>query len=69
MLDEELAAAKEKGTGAEVVKKLEAELLELYRDPNLDVKPPQLEKRGGAHYNAACSLSTPSTTIHAISNR
>jgi len=57
MLEEEMAAAKEKGTRAEVVKKLEAELFELYKDPNLAVKPPQLEKRGGAYYSdAACNL-------------
>jgi 6-phospho-beta-glucosidase len=57
MLEEELAAAKEKGTRAEVVKKLEAELFELYKDPDLAVKPPQLEKRGGAYYSdAACNL-------------
>ena len=41
------------GTRAEVVKKIEKELFELYKDPNLDVKPPQLEKRGGAYYSEA----------------
>lgn len=40
---------------AEVVKKTEDELFELYKDPNLDHKPEQLAKRGGAHYSdAAC---------------
>lgn len=34
-------------------KKLEKELFELYKDPNLDIKPPQLEKRGGAYYSDA----------------
>ncbi|WP_409292491.1 6-phospho-beta-glucosidase [Peribacillus sp. SCS-37] len=44
----------EKGeTRAEVVQKLEAELFELYKDPELDIKPPQLEKRGGAYYSDA----------------
>lgn len=44
-------------TRAEQVKKTEAELFELYKDPNLAVKPPQLEKRGGKHYSdAACEL-------------
>ncbi|NUK29271.1 6-phospho-beta-glucosidase [Parageobacillus sp. VR-IP] len=57
MLAEELEAAKKVGTRAEVVQKLEKELFELYKDPNLNVKPPQLEKRGGAYYSdAACSL-------------
>lgn len=57
VLEEEMTAAKEKGTRAEVVKKLETALFELYKDPNLAVKPPQLEQRGGAYYSdAACSL-------------
>ncbi len=43
------------GTRAEQVKRTEAELFELYKDPNLDHKPAQLAKRGGAHYSdAAC---------------
>lgn len=43
------------GTRAQQVKKTEAELFELYKDPNLDHKPEQLAKRGGAHYSdAAC---------------
>ena len=40
---------------AEVVKRTEDELFELYKDPELDHKPEQLAKRGGAHYSdAAC---------------
>ncbi|EMA6342512.1 6-phospho-beta-glucosidase [Bacillus cytotoxicus] len=59
MLEEEKQASVEKGTRAEVVKQLEEDLFELYKDPNLDIKPPQLEKRGGAYYSdAACSLIT-----------
>lgn len=43
------------GTRAQVVKQTESELFELYKDPNLDHKPEQLSKRGGAHYSdAAC---------------
>lgn len=50
-------------TRAEVVKKVEAELFELYKDPDLAIKPPQLELRGGAHYSdAACEV------INAITN-
>ncbi|MCD7035063.1 6-phospho-beta-glucosidase [Metabacillus sp. GX 13764] len=57
MLEEEKKSAAEKGTRAEVVKQLEKELFELYKDPGLSIKPPQLEKRGGAYYSdAACSL-------------
>lgn len=44
----------EKGTTrADDVKAVEAELFEMYRDPNLSIKPPQLEKRGGAYYSEA----------------
>jgi len=57
MLAEEMESFKTKGTRAEVVKEVERELFEKYKDPNLDVKPPELEKRGGAHYSdAACNL-------------
>lgn len=50
-------AAREEGTRAQVVKKVEHELFELYKDPDLNVKPKQLEERGGAYYSdAACSL-------------
>ncbi|MGL4819876.1 MAG: 6-phospho-beta-glucosidase, partial [Bacilli bacterium] len=36
---------------------LEEDLFDLYRDPNLSIKPPQLEKRGGAYYSdAACNV-------------
>ncbi|MBO0432001.1 6-phospho-beta-glucosidase [Enterococcus sp. DIV0660C] len=43
------------GTRAQQVKETEAELFELYKDPNLDHKPEQLQKRGGAYYSdAAC---------------
>lgn len=57
MLDSELEEFKEGKTRAEVVKKTEAELFELYKDPKLDYKPEQLTKRGGTHYSdAACEL-------------
>ena len=47
------------GTRAEVVQKVEEELFELYRNPNLEEKPKQLELRGGAYYSdAACELIT-----------
>ncbi|PZF88078.1 6-phospho-beta-glucosidase [Listeria ivanovii] len=57
MLEEELASFKNEGTRGEVVKKLEDSLFELYKDPNLDHKPEELSKRGGAHYSdAACEI-------------
>lgn len=59
MLKEELESFSKGETRAEVVKKTEAELFELYKDPKLDYKPEQLTKRGGAYYSdAACELIT-----------
>ncbi|MFD0716366.1 6-phospho-beta-glucosidase [Paenibacillus sp. GCM10027626] len=40
-------------TRADDVKEVEAELFELYKQPELASKPPQLEKRGGAYYSEA----------------
>ncbi|UOQ94585.1 6-phospho-beta-glucosidase [Halobacillus shinanisalinarum] len=57
MLEAELQEMNETGTRAEVVKELEGELFELYKDPDLATKPPQLDERGGAYYSdAACRL-------------
>ncbi|MGL6217384.1 MAG: 6-phospho-beta-glucosidase [Lacrimispora sphenoides] len=59
MLAEELEDFKNNGTRAEKVKKIEAELYELYKEPNLNYKPKQLEERGGARYSdAACETIT-----------
>lgn len=45
------------GVRAQVVQKLEAKLFELYKDPTLDVKPQELNERGGAYYSdAACGV-------------
>lgn len=41
------------GTRADIVSRVEKELFELYQDVNLDVKPKQLEQRGGAFYSEA----------------
>ncbi|WP_040212585.1 diacetylchitobiose-6-phosphate hydrolase, partial [Clostridium polynesiense] len=59
LLEEEKEAAKEggKGTRAEIVKAVEERLFEMYKDENLQEKPKELEKRGGAYYSdAAVSL-------------
>ncbi len=57
MLAEEIRAAKEEGTRGEVVKKVEEALFELYKNPDLRIKPKELEKRGGQYYSdAACEL-------------
>ncbi|WP_213715844.1 6-phospho-beta-glucosidase [Cedecea lapagei] len=52
MLKDELAdAANGRGTRAEQVMKVEAELFELYASPQLDKKPEQLSQRGGSFYS------------------
>lgn len=57
MLSDELEEFKKGECRAQVVKKLEDSLFELYQDETLDIKPPQLEKRGGAYYSdVACNL-------------
>lgn len=53
MVDKTLESAEKEGTRAEVVQRLEKDLFELYKDENLNIKPPQLEKRGGAYYSDA----------------
>ena len=54
MLESELEEFKEGKVRGQVVEALEADL---YKDETLDVKPPQLEQRGGAYYSdAACNL-------------
>ena len=56
-LEKQLEEYQEGRVRGEVVKQVEAELFELYKDENLAVKPKQLEQRGGALYSdAACNL-------------
>jgi 6-phospho-beta-glucosidase len=74
MLAEELEDFKNHGTRAEKVKKIESELYELYKDPNLNYKPKQLEERGGARYSdAACetisSIYNDKRTTMTVSTR
>ncbi|MBY5948041.1 6-phospho-beta-glucosidase [Photobacterium rosenbergii] len=71
MLAEEKESANEGGTRAEQVMKTEAELFELYRDPNLADKPKQLEMRGGAYYSDASlnlvdAIYNDRKTIHVV---
>ncbi|WP_217587799.1 6-phospho-beta-glucosidase [Lentibacillus saliphilus] len=57
VLKKDLKAYEEHGTRAEVVMDLEKSLFEIYKNPDLDVKPKELEERGGAFYSdVACSL-------------
>ena len=45
------------GVRAQVVQKVEQQLFELYNSPELNVKPKELELRGGAYYSdAACEV-------------
>ena len=74
MLEEELKKFREGNIRAEVVKRLEDDLFELYKDPSLDIKPPQLEKRGGAYYSDAAvrlihSMYTDKRDIQAVNTR
>ena len=59
---------------AAVVAEIERELLELYRDPGLDEKPPLLERRGGAFYSDAAtaivrSLTNGDHAVHVVDIR
>jgi 6-phospho-beta-glucosidase len=59
---------------AATVAEIERELLELYRDPSLDVKPKVLEQRGGAFYSEAAvglvrSLTFGDDAIHEVDVR
>jgi len=57
MLDHAIEDYKTVGTRGQVVKKVEDELFEIYKDENLNTKPQALENRGGAYYSeAACEL-------------
>lgn len=57
MLKKFLKAYEDGETRAEIVKKIETTLFEKYKDPLLDVKPKELEERGGAHYSdVACNI-------------
>jgi 6-phospho-beta-glucosidase len=57
MYDKFLKQYKEGSTRAEHVKEIEHTLFEKYKDLSLDVKPKELEERGGAYYSdVACSV-------------
>ena len=71
VLDEQLGGAKPR---AAVVAEIERELLEMYRDPNLNEKPALLEQRGGAFYSEAAvglvaALSGAKPGVHVVDIR
>ncbi len=53
----------EGGARAQVVQKVEKQLFELYKNPDLKVKPKELEQRGGAYYSDAALRSDPTLSI------
>ncbi len=55
MLEHSLEEFRQGGTRAEQMKAVEASLFEIYKNPDLNKKPEELQKRGGAYYSeAAC---------------
>jgi 6-phospho-beta-glucosidase len=59
---------------AQAVAEIEADLLEMYRDPHLDEKPALLEQRGGAFYSEAAiglvgSIATSDDAVHVVDVR
>lgn len=55
----------------EVCRRIEAKLLEMYRDPNLTEKPALLEQRGGAYYSEAAvslieSIENDKNDVHVV---
>jgi 6-phospho-beta-glucosidase len=55
LTSEVLAHQRSSRTRAEEVMEIEADLIEMYRDPTLDTKPKLLEERGGAFYSDAAA--------------
>jgi 6-phospho-beta-glucosidase len=59
IMQQEQHEADDEGTRGEVVKAMEKRLFDIYKNPNLNEKPKELEKRGGQYYSeAACELMT-----------
>ncbi|EGQ9456400.1 TPA: 6-phospho-beta-glucosidase [Vibrio parahaemolyticus] len=57
IMKQEIEEANGEGTRGEVVKEMEKRLFDIYRNPELNEKPTELEKRGGQYYSeAACEL-------------
>lgn len=57
MLQHQIDEFDENNTRAQQVMDIEEELFKKYNDPNLNVKPPEIEQRGGAYYSdVACDV-------------
>ncbi len=71
VLDEQLRAEE---TRAEYLQRIEAELLDLYRDPRLCEKPKLLETRGGAYYSTVAvqlirAIAQDRREVHIVNTR
>lgn len=74
MLADQVESVNTDGTRAKIVQELEKELFELYKDPELNEKPKQLEERGGAYYSEAAvnlivSIYNNNKDIHTVNVR
>jgi 6-phospho-beta-glucosidase len=72
--DEVLAEQRDGVPRAATVAEIERQLLELYRNPDVDEKPRLLEQRGGAFYSEAAiglvsALATGSGDVHVVDIR
>ena len=54
------------GARAQVVQKVEKQLFELYKNPELKVKPKELEQRGGAYYSDEMCIRDSATPVRPI---
>jgi 6-phospho-beta-glucosidase len=66
-----LAAQGTRPTRASEVMAIEEALLRRYADPELSEKPPELDRRGGAHYSEAAAalmadIATDAGTVHVL---
>jgi 6-phospho-beta-glucosidase len=74
LTDEVLAEQRQKRPRADEVAEIEVQLLELYRDPELDRKPDLLFRRGGAYYSEVAagviaSLHGDAGDVHVVNMR
>ncbi|WP_217424799.1 6-phospho-beta-glucosidase [Virgibacillus ihumii] len=74
ILEKQLDQFKNNETRADQVQKVEKELFEIYKDPNVQEKPDALEQRGGAYYSEAAinlikSIHLNAKNIHTLNVR
>lgn len=74
ILEKQLDQFKHNETRADQVQKVEKELFEIYKDPNVQEKPDALEQRGGAYYSEAAinlikSIHSNTRKIHTLNVR